>query len=67
MNNDSAFGNQEKRTINHKLHKLLAEEAPYTFLWTLTKYAVYSNKIKNVKIHPYKFFENSHLWDIEQR
>ncbi len=56
---------QEKRTINHKLHEILAEDSPYTFLWSLTRFAAYTNKLKNIQIHPYKFFENAHLWEFK--
>ncbi|HFD31872.1 MAG TPA: hypothetical protein ENJ28_04045 [Gammaproteobacteria bacterium] len=53
---------QEKRTINHKLHQILAYDAPYTFLWSLTEYAAYNKRLSNVKIHPYQFFDDVHLW-----
>ena len=35
---------EKRRTINRKLHALMAEENPYTFLWTLTNYAGYNKK-----------------------
>lgn len=56
---------QEKRTINQKLHKLIADDSPYTFLWSLIRFAAYSNKLKNIEIHPYKFFENVQNWDFK--
>ena len=56
---------QEKRTIAYKLHKIIANDAPYTFLWSLTHFAAYSNKLKNVSIHPYKFFENVQAWEFK--
>jgi len=56
---------EEKRTINHEIHKLLAEESPYTFLWSLLNYTAYNNKFKDVTIHPYKTFENIQLWRSE--
>ncbi len=58
---------EKRRTINRKLHAILAEEAPYTFLWTLTNYAGYQKKIRRVAIHPYKFFSYADDWFIEEK
>lgn len=55
---------EKRRTINRKLHALLAEENPYTFLWTLTNYAAYHKKVRRVAIHPYKFFSFADEWFI---
>jgi len=35
---------EKRRTINRKLHAILADEQPYTFLWTLTNYSAYHRK-----------------------
>ena len=61
---------EKRRTINRKLHELLSDENPYTFLWTLTNYAGYNKKLRRVAIHPYKFFSFADEWYIpksEQR
>ncbi len=58
---------EKRRTINRKLHALLAEENPYTFLWTLTNYAGYHKKLRRVAIHPYKFFSFADEWFIEEK
>ncbi len=58
---------EKRRTINRKLHAILAEENPYTFLWTLTNYAAYHKKVRRVAIHPYKFFSYSDDWFIEEK
>jgi peptide/nickel transport system substrate-binding protein len=58
---------EKRRTINRKLHALLAEENPYTFLWTLTNYAGYHKKMRRVAIHPYKFFSYADDWFIEEK
>ncbi len=58
---------EKRRTINRKLHAILAEENPYTFLWTLTNYAAYHKKVRRVAIHPYKFFSYADVWFIEER
>ncbi len=82
-NNFGAYSNQEvdsliveskltldhekRRTINRKLHSILADENPYTFLWTLTNYAAYHKKVRRVAIHPYKFFSFADEWFIEEK
>jgi len=58
---------EKRRTINRKLHAILAEEAPYTFLWTLTNYAGYHKKVRRVAIHPYKFFSYADDWFLEEK
>jgi peptide/nickel transport system substrate-binding protein len=55
---------EKRRTIYRKLHALLADENPYTFLWTLTNYAAYQKKLRRVAIHPYKFFSFADDWYI---
>ena len=58
---------EKRRTIYRKLHSLLAEECPYTFLWTLTNYAAYHKKLRHVAIHPYKFFSFADEWYIPEQ
>jgi peptide/nickel transport system substrate-binding protein len=58
---------EKRRTINRKLHAILADENPYTFLWTLTNYAAYNKKERHVAIHPYKFFSYADEWFIEEQ
>jgi peptide/nickel transport system substrate-binding protein len=61
---------EKRRTINRKLHAIIADESPYTFLWTITNYAAYNKKLRRVAIHPYKFFSFAEVWYIpksEQR
>jgi len=55
---------EKRRTIYRKLHEMLAEENPYTFLWTLTNYAAYHKKVRGVQIHPYKFFSYADTWRL---
>ncbi len=57
---------EKRRTINRKLHEILADENPYTFLWTLTNYAAYHKKLRHVAIHPYKFFSFVDAWYIPE-
>jgi len=56
---------EEKRSLNHQLHKIIAEDRPYTFLWSLSHYAAYNSKLGNVNIHPFKFFNQIETWTIE--
>lgn len=61
---------EKQRTINQKLHKILAEDQPYTFLWTVTNYAAIHKKVRHVEIQPFKFFTFVDSWYIspdEQR
>jgi peptide/nickel transport system substrate-binding protein len=83
MNNFGAYANPEvdsfiveskltldhekRRTIYRKLHSILADECPYTFLWTLTNYAAYHKKLRHVAIHPYKFFSFADWWYIPEQ
>lgn len=58
---------EKRRTIYRKLHKVLNDEAPYTFLWTLTNYAAYHSKLRRVEIHPYKFFSFADDWFVKEK
>jgi len=58
---------EKRRTINRKLHAILADANPYTFLWTLTNYAGYHNKVRHVAIHPYKFFSFADEWFMSEK
>ncbi|MGA1795557.1 MAG: ABC transporter substrate-binding protein [bacterium] len=58
---------EKRRTINRKLHAIIADENPYTFLWTLTNYAAYNKKLRHVAIHPYKFFSFADDWYMAQK
>ena len=57
---------EKRRTINQKLHSIIADENPYTFLWTLTNYAGVQKKVRKVEIHPYKFFSFADEWFIPE-
>jgi peptide/nickel transport system substrate-binding protein len=57
---------EKRRTINRKLHEIIADENPYTFLWTITNYAAYNKKLRRVAIHPYKFFSFADDWFIPE-
>ena len=58
---------EKRRSINQKLHAILAEEQPYTFLWTLTNYAASHRKVRRLQIHPYAFFTFVDDWFIAEQ
>ncbi len=55
-----------RRRLNYQLHEVLADECPYTFLWTLEKNAAVSNKVQKVIVHPYRFFTFVNDWFIPE-
>ncbi len=57
---------EKKRTIYRRLHEILAEDVPYTYLWTLTNYAAYNRKVRRVEIHPTRFFTYVRDWYIQR-
>ena len=56
---------EKKRTVYHRLHEVLAEDVPYTYLWTLTNYAAYNRRVRRVDIHPTRFFTYIKDWYIQ--
>ena len=51
------------KAIYSKLHKLLHDELPYLFLWSLTNYSAITSKVKRVTIHPFNFFHFIPNWN----
>lgn len=58
---------ENRRSIYRKLHALLGDENPYTFLWTITNYTAFHKKVRHVAIHPYKFFSYADSWYIPEQ
>jgi len=58
---------EKQRTVNQRLHVILAEEQPYTFLWTLTNYAAVHKKVRHVELHPFKLFTFADTWYIPKK
>jgi peptide/nickel transport system substrate-binding protein len=57
----------ERRFINYKLHQILADDCPYTFLWTLNRCAAISNKVRQSEwIHDFYFFTYINKWWIPE-
>jgi peptide/nickel transport system substrate-binding protein len=58
---------EERRVINYKLHQILAEDCPYTFLWSLYRYAAISDKVRRSDmIHDFNFFTYINKWWIPE-
>ena len=55
---------EKQRTINRRLHEILGEEQPYTFLWTITNFAAVHRKVRHVELQPFKFFTFADTWYI---
>jgi len=55
---------EKKRAIYHKIHQVLAQEAPYTYLWTLMHHAAHSSRISGVRIEPFTFFKHVSSWRV---
>lgn len=56
----------KKRSIYQKLHAILADEAPYTYLWTLTHHAAHQNRLKGAKVEPTAFFRHILSWRLTE-
>lgn len=58
---------EERRVINWKMHEILAKDCPYSFLWSLYRYAAISNKVrKSEMIHDFNFFSYINKWWIPE-
>lgn len=55
----------KRRSISHKLHQIIADEAPYTFLWTLEHHAAHNRQLSGVRVEPFSFFRHVAKWNKE--
>ncbi|MBM4250854.1 MAG: hypothetical protein FJ146_02685 [Deltaproteobacteria bacterium] len=62
---DATNDSDLKRAIYHKLHALLAEEAPYAYLWTLQHHAAHQQRLSGVQVEPFAFFKYVLAWRME--
>ena len=53
-----------KRAIYHKIHSILAEDAPYTYLWTLQHHAAHNQRLTGVQVEPFAFFKHVISWRV---
>jgi peptide/nickel transport system substrate-binding protein len=55
----------ERAELGQRLHEMLHEQAPYTFLWTLEHNSAYrSDLLSRVIIHPFYFFTFIEEWEL---
>jgi peptide/nickel transport system substrate-binding protein len=57
-----AANSEKLRATYGELHRLLADDVPYIFLWSLNRYAAVSSRIENVRLHPFYFFSYIADW-----
>lgn len=66
LNEAEAINDGEKRrAIYKKLHAILADESPYTYLWTLKHHAAYQKRLQRVRVEPYAFFKHVVSWHVK--
>jgi ABC-type transport system substrate-binding protein len=54
--------------IKHQMHAMIAEDCPYTFLFSIPEWAAYrSDALDYVKISPYYFFSFITYWNMKPR
>ncbi len=56
----------ERININRRLHRLLREDVPFMFLWSLNKNAAANQKVRNfmTRVTPFSFFDYVNEWYI---
>lgn len=64
---DATNDPDKRRAIYHKLHAILADDAPYTYLWTLMHHAAHNTRMSGVRIEPFSFFKHVVSWQLEQK
>lgn len=57
-----AANSEKLRATYGELHRFLADDIPYVFLWSLNRYAAVSSRIENVRLHPFYFFSYIADW-----
>ena len=55
----------EKKAALRDVHRLVRNDTPMVFLWTLDSYAALSTRVSSVVIHPFYFFTFVHDWRME--
>lgn len=64
---DATNDPDKRRAIYHKLHAILADEAPYTYLWTLMHHAAHNTRMSGVRVEPFSFFKHIVSWQLETK
>ena len=53
---------QARKQIYRDVHRVLAADLPYLFLWSLDSYSAISARVENVTIHPFYYFTFIRDW-----
>jgi peptide/nickel transport system substrate-binding protein len=58
----------ERININRNLHRILREDCPFIFLWSLNKNAAAHQKVRNfmTRVTPFSFFDYINEWYIRE-
>jgi len=58
----------ERININRRLHRLLREDCPFIFLWSLNKNAAANQRVRNfmTRVTPFSFFDYVNEWYIRE-
>lgn len=59
---DNARTDTEAQDAYHDLHKFLADDLPYVFLWKLDTKSAWRNEVRNNTIAPYYYFTEFDGW-----
>ena len=54
-----------RKTALRDVHRMVHDDNPMLFLWTLDSYAALSVKVKNVVVHPFTFFTFAPGWQMK--
>ncbi len=57
-----AANSEKLRATYGELHRLLHDDLPYIFLWSLNRYAAVNSRFDNVRLHPFYFFSYIASW-----
>jgi len=55
----------EKKSALRDAHRLIHDDMPMLFLWTLDSYAALSTRVSHVVVHPFYFFTFVNDWRME--
>ncbi|MCB9668366.1 MAG: ABC transporter substrate-binding protein [Alphaproteobacteria bacterium] len=61
---DDAHTDTEAQDAYHELHRYLAEDLPYIFLWKLDTKSAWRNEVRNNTISPYFYFTEFDGWRL---
>lgn len=61
----STIDPQEKKQALRDIHRIVRDDMPMIFLWTLDSYSAMSVKVRNVVIHPFYFFTWVRGWQMK--